>query len=106
MILRALLLSLLVFATSACTHSLHVAHVSDFSPTFKTYAQGTLVKARAEQTVVLGFVTQTNYVNQAYNQLSAQCPKGQIQGITTQFSTSHGFFHWKNIIDMQGLCIN
>lgn len=97
------LLLFLVF--SGCTHSLHVAHVSDFSPTYQEYKNGKLVKARTEQFVFMGFVTQTDYVNEAYNKLQAACPSGQIQGITTQYSTDHGFFSWTNVIDMQGLCI-
>jgi len=95
----------LLFFLSACTHSLHVAHVSDFSPTFKKYTEGELIFSRAEQFTVMGFVGQTDYVDQAYHQLIRQCPKGNIQGITTQYSTSHGFFSWTNIIEMQGLCV-
>ncbi len=97
-----LLISLLL---GACTHSLHISHVSDFAPTYSNYAKGKLVKARQEQFVVLGFVSDTNYVNQAYYQLIKQCQNGQIQGITTQYSTSHGFFSWTHIVEMQGLCI-
>jgi hypothetical protein len=89
-----------------CTHSLHVAHVSDFSPSFKSYSQGELVRARQEQFTVMGFVTETNFVDQAYRRLEQQCPKGQIQGITSQFSTSHAFFSWTNVLELQGLCIN
>jgi hypothetical protein len=88
-----------------CTHSLHVSHVSDFAPTFKTYAQGELIKSKATQFVIMGFIYDTNYVDVAYQKLMAECPNGSVQGITTQFSTSHGFFSWTNIINMQGLCI-
>ena len=102
------ILSLLVLTSLmiGCTHSLHVSHVSDFSPTFKSYAQGELVRARQEQFTVLGFVTETNYVDLAYQQLQQQCPQGQIQGITSQYSTSHGFFSWTNVLELQGLCVN
>ena len=101
-----LLLNLLIIALlSSCTHSLHLVHVSEFSPAYKSYQSGDLVKARAEQFTVMGFVYDTNYVDQAYAQLQSQCSNGTIQGITTQYSTSHGFFSWTNVIDMQGLCI-
>ncbi|MBK9322945.1 MAG: hypothetical protein IPM97_08380 [Bdellovibrionaceae bacterium] len=102
---KLIFFSLLTFIFVGCTHSLHVAHVSDFSPTFKEYSKGELVKARAEQFTVMGIVTDTNYVNDAYTKLLASCSGGSIQGITTQYSTSHGFFSWTNVIDMQGLCI-
>ncbi len=95
----------LIAFLSSCTHSLHLAHVSEFSPTYKSYQAGDLVQAHVEQFTVMGFVSDTNYVDQAYVQLQSKCLNGTIQGITTQYSTSHGFFSWTNMIDMQGLCI-
>jgi hypothetical protein len=55
--------------------------------------------------VVMGFVGQTDYVDQAKAQLMANCPGGAVTGITTQFSTSMGFLSWTNKILMQGLCV-
>lgn len=94
----------LAFIVSSCTHSLHEAHVSDFSSTFKQLNQGQMVEAKTEQFVVLGFVNDTNYVEQAYADLQKKC-SGNLQGITTQYSTDHGFFSWTNHIYMQGLCL-
>ncbi len=91
--------------TFGCTHSLHVAHVSDFSPSYKAYGQGQLVKAKTQQFTVMGFVTDTNYVDEAYQKLAMSCPNGDVQGITTQYSTSHSFFSWTNFVEMQGLCV-
>ncbi len=105
-IFKILLVAFFFGALSACTHSLHVAHVGDFSPTFKDYSKGELVKAKAEQFVIMGFVSDTEYVDVAYRKLQENCPRGTIQGITTQYSTSHGFFSWTNVVEMQGLCIN
>lgn len=99
------ILFILGITLSGCTHSLHVSHVSDFSPTYKAYSQGQLIKARAEQFTIMGFVTETTYIEQAYNNLQANCKDGQIQGITSQYSTSHGFFSWTNVLELQGLCI-
>jgi hypothetical protein len=92
------------FLLSACTHSLHISHVSDFAPTYAELSKGKLVQARAEQFVIMGFVTNTNYVNEAYVKLMSTCP-GSIQGITTQYATDHGFFSWTNSVEMQGLCV-
>ena len=66
---------------------------------------GQLIKAESEQFVILGFVMNTDYVDQAYQDLQSKCPKGNIQGITTQYSTDHGFFSWTHHIDMQGVCL-
>jgi hypothetical protein len=95
----------LALGLSACTHSLHLSHTSDFSPTYASYPRGSWVSADAEQFTIMGFVTQTNYVDEAFGKLSSQCAGGQVQGIQTQYSTAHGFFSWTNRVRMQGLCV-
>lgn len=66
---------------------------------------GEMISATAEQFVILGFVGDTNYVDQAYHRLLKGCPNGVVSAVTTQYSTSLGFFSWTNKILMQGLCI-
>ncbi len=88
---------------SACTYSIHQVHVSDFQ-LYTPFEEGRIIKASSEQFVVLGFAYDTNYVDRAYRKLLAKCPKNSITGITTQYSSSHGFFSWNNKILMQGLC--
>ena len=100
--LRNLIVS--VFFMTGCMHSIHEVHVSDFEP-YGAFEAGKIIKAKSEQSVILGFVNQTNYVDKAYKDLESKCPKGRIQGITTQYSTSLGFFSWTNKILMQGLCV-
>lgn len=102
---HALVVTAIALATSACTHSLHIQHISDFGPSYAPYQKGEWVTAETEQFVVLGFVGQTDYVNQAYTKLLSQCHSGTIQGIQTEYSTDHGFFSWTNRIRMQGLCL-
>lgn len=85
---------------SACAHSIHQVQVSDF----RSGQKGQQVTAKTEQFVIMGFVTQTDYVDQAYKALAAKCPNGEVSGITDQFSTSMGFFSWTNKILLQGLC--
>lgn len=101
---KNILISLVLLVLSSCTHSIHMVHVSDFSPTYKQLSEGRVVKAEAEQFVIMGFVNDTNYVNEALAKLESSCREGQIQGITTEYSTSHGFFSWTNRIYIQGLC--
>lgn len=87
-----------------CAHSIHQVHTSDFNP-YAPIERGDIVKGYGEQFVILGFVQQTNYVNAAYSQLLGACANGAISGITTQYSTSLGFFSWTNKVLMQGLCV-
>jgi hypothetical protein len=91
-------------ALSACAHSIHEVHTSDFSPG-AAIEQGEMVKATGEQFVIMGITDNTAYVDEAYKSLMSACPKGTITGITTQYSTALGFFSWTNKILMQGLCL-
>lgn len=92
-----------LLALSGCAHSVHEVYVSDFG-SYQKLEQGTMVKASAEQFTVMGFIRETNYIDEARRKLMAQCPSGEISGISTQFSTSLGFFSWTNKVLMQGLC--
>jgi hypothetical protein len=103
--LKSLVVASMFLGLSSCAHSIHQVHTSDFIPYGKV-EQGEVVTAKAEQFVVLGFASETNYVNQAYTKLMASCPNGKLSGITTQLSTSLGFFSWTNVAFMRGLCLN
>src|SRR5262249_50046906 len=100
--------SLLLISTIwlfGCTHSLHLVNFSDFRP-YGAEARGKVINAKSEQFVILGFVGDTNYVEEAYHKLQRECPQGAITGISSRFYTSHGFFSWTNHLEMQGLCLN
>lgn len=101
--MKALLICGFLFL-SACAHSIHEVHTSDFMPGV-AYEMGTPVRAEATQFTFMGFTSETNYVENAYRKLQEACPTGAISGITTQYSTDLGFFSWTNKILMQGLCI-
>ncbi|WP_413290047.1 hypothetical protein [Bdellovibrio sp. HCB337] len=88
---------------SGCAYSVHNVYISDFAG-YPKLEQGQMVKSTSEQHVIMGFVYETDYVDEARKKLIAQCPQGDISGISTQFSTSLGFFSWTNKVLMQGLC--
>ncbi len=93
-----------IFSTlCACSHAIHLVHSSDFSP-YSEPSIGKLISAKTEQFTILGFVESTAYVDDAMKELEKKCSHGYINGITTQYSTSHGFFSWTNKILMQGYC--
>ena len=72
----------------------------------KSAKKGKLIKAQAEQKVIMHFSFDTNFAEQAKKNLMAKCPNGEIKNIMTRYSTSHGFFHWTNKLVMQGRCFN
>ncbi len=96
-------LGLLAGWMGGCAHSVHQVYVSDSRPYQKLEA-GDVVKGRSEQFVILGMTGQTNFVEEARADLIRQCPNGDLSSITTQISTSLGFFSWTNKALMQGLC--
>jgi len=102
--MRAMGWMLLVAAGGVgCTHALHVNHISDFQ-TALPLSELRVIDARAEQHVVLGFVDQTDYADDAYRRLMNQCVGGEVTGIQTRYSTSHSFFSWTNVVEMKGYC--
>lgn len=86
---------------SACAHSIHQSHTSDFKD-MKPNAKA--IESSSEQFSIMGFNTETAYVEKAFLDLKKQC-KGRITGITTKYSTSLGFFSWTNKIKMNGYCV-
>lgn len=98
--MHKLLLVALLYALSACAHSVHLVHSSDWD---KSAGKTKIVEAQSEQFVIFGFVRQTDYVNHARKKLLSQC-KGPISAVTTEYRTSLGFFSWHNKIIMRGLC--
>ena len=99
------LLIIAVCALAGCTHSIHMSHLSDFSSNAPSAQQmeSRLVETETEQTVFLGFVFDTDYVDEAYNNIQQAC-QGELTAINTQYSTSHGFLHWTNKIRVKAVC--
>jgi hypothetical protein len=89
---------------AGCAYSIHQVYASDFSP-YAPLSKGEIVTGKGEQFVILGFVNQTDYVEEARTDLMNHCQGGLLSGITTQISTDLGFFSWTNRALMQGLCI-
>lgn len=88
---------------ASCSHALHQVSMGDHS-LYASPKAGKKVSVLTEQTSVMGFVFETDYVEQARTELMRKCPKGDVRNIMTRYSTSHGFFHWKNKIYMEGRC--
>jgi hypothetical protein len=95
---------MLAFALTGCAYSVHQVHVSDFEP-HRGLKEGRTIHAHAEQKVILGLVNNLIYVDRALGDLMSKCPGGTISGITTEYMTNLGFFHWTNHIYLTGQCL-
>lgn len=106
MIQKALLsfLALSVLLLTSCTYSVHQVPLSDFRP-YTPGNSGKPIEARGKQFVIMGFASETDYVDMAYKQLQSQCASGIVTGIASKSYSEHGFFSWTNHIHMQGLCV-
>tara|TARA_B110000196_G_scaffold156971_1_gene135217 strand:+ start:4623 stop:4940 length:318 start_codon:yes stop_codon:yes gene_type:complete len=102
---KILFLSLLLpmMLLTGCTHSIHMVHTDSFDSGIINQSKVRYVEAIATQNVIFYFAFDTDYVEEAKAQLEHQCP-GRLSAVSTQYSTSHGFFHWTNKILMKGLC--
>jgi hypothetical protein len=96
-----ILLPLILLA--GCTHSIHMVQSSGFDGEPVDVKTARYVEATATQDVVFFFAFDTDYVDEARAKLEQQCA-GKLSAVSTQFSTSHGFFHWTNKILMKGIC--
>ena len=94
-------LHLILFAVLySCSHSVHLVHMSDYE-LVKDLNQAKKIEVETQQRVIMGFVFETDYVDQAHQKLAAKCRDGKVENITTRYSTSHAFFHWFNKIHME-----
>jgi hypothetical protein len=100
--LLPLLLLPLVFA--GCTYSVHQVATGGLE-NIKPGANARLVKAEAEQHVILYITGNTDYADEAYRELLAQCPDGELQAIEARYSTSHGFLSFTNYLKAEALCV-
>lgn len=102
--MKHLLLCLSILITG-CTHSIHMSHMSDISANSPAAINldKHIIEVRSEQKVILGFAFDTDYVDQAYQELQQKCPS-EIIAVNTQYSTSHGFLSWTNKIRMKAVC--
>ena len=98
-----LLLSLPLFLLAGCTHSIHMVHTDGFSSGTPVDSKARYIEVEAKQDVVFFFAFDTDYVDEAKRKLEQKCP-GKLSAVSTQYSTSHGFFHWTNKILIKGLC--
>ena len=99
-----LLLSLFILVMlSACTSSIHMSQVDVGSNSQNALNNGKIIEIEKSQKNILGFVYDTNYVDQAYTNLLQQCPRGTAM-INVEYLTNHGFLSWTDKIRIKAIC--
>ena len=104
--MRGLAMGFALLLLGGCAHSIHEYAVADAYPPHGEAHGGRTIEARGEQFVVLSFAFDTDYADEAYRQLLASCPDGDIVGINTRYSTSLSFFSYTNKIVLQATCLD
>ena len=94
---------LMVVMLSACTSSIHMSQVDVGTNSQQELASGKVINIEKSQKIFLGFVYDSNYVDQAYKQLLLQCPNGTSM-INVEYLTNHGFLSWTDKIRIKALC--
>jgi hypothetical protein len=67
------------------------------------FNRGTVIEIEKSQKNILGFVYNTDYVDQAYADLLHQCPNGTSM-VNVEYLTNHGFLSWTDKIRIKAVC--
>ena len=63
------------------------------------------VSVEANQNVILGFSFNTDFADEAYQNLLNSCPNGRIINVSARHSTDLGFLAYKNKMVLTGTCL-
>ena len=102
--MKKLLTLFAVLLLSACSHSVHMLHVSGFQPN-SGLKRGKPIQAMASRNVILMFGSDTLYVERAVQSLMNKCKGGQVVSITSEVMTSHSFLSHTDKLYLKGLCV-
>ena len=106
LIQKRLLVSLIYcLSLSACAtglgRSLHQVSSLDHETTL---ANAKPVSVESTQDVVIA-AFDTQFADDAYAKLLAECPTGKVINVVARHSTNLGFFGYKNTLRLSGYCI-
>lgn len=101
--MKNLFLLLLILTLGACTSSIHMSQVDVDSNNQQQLENSGVIEIERAQKNILGFVYNTNYVDQAYADLLQRCPNGTVV-INVEYLTNHGFLSWTDKIRIKAIC--
>ena len=88
---------------TGCMHSVHQVAEGSFEDVPRQ-AQLRPIEAEAEQSVFIA-TGNTDFADEAMQQLAARCPHGRVVGVQARHSTSLGFLVYTNRLKVTGYCL-
>lgn len=99
-----LLLTILLLVTlGGCTSSVHMSQVDVGINNNININSSHFIEIERSQKNMLGFVYDTDYVDQAYTELLEECPAGTAM-LNVEYLTNHGFLSWTDKIRIKAIC--
>jgi hypothetical protein len=99
----AIKLCLAALLSSGCTYSVHQVALGTFDD-LPPNARLRPIEAEGDQKVFIA-TGDTDFADEAMQQLAERCPGGQVVGIQARHSTSLGFFVYTNKLKVTGYCV-
>jgi len=101
--MQKIFLLFIAIMLSGCTSSIHMSQIDIGTSSHNKFEPGKVIEIERSQKIILGFVYDTNYVDQAYKKLLLQCPNGTSM-INVEYLTNHGFLSWTDKIRIKAIC--
>lgn len=95
---RLIFIAICLLALSGCVN------LNSISMTQLPNDRSNLISASADDWNFLGFTFDSDFVNEAVNQLREQCQGGKLQGVLTKYQTTAYFLVFKREVIASGYC--
>ena len=99
---------ILILLATACTHAVHSYNAGNYMDTngrIVSLAQSEPISVKKSRHVILGFVFDTDYVKEAYDELLNRCEDGEITGIQVRHITDLSFLNYTDHIQITARCV-
>jgi hypothetical protein len=107
--IRILITSLALLSLQGCAiglvKSLHDVSYLEQAP-IPAGANAREINRDVTQNVLLGFITNTNFVDNGWKSFQKLCPNGTIMNPLARYSTDLGFLAYKEHIHFSGTCVS
>jgi hypothetical protein len=95
---KLILFLILVVSATGCSH------VHSFNQDTIMETRGRKIEITGEKTVWFNWNFDSDFIDDAYQKFLAECPKGQISGVSSRLSSENSFLHWYSRVHFAGYC--